>query len=157
MDNPISGDLFISDEVRASETLDEGRFILNEQEKRDIISFVNNINDDLKGTPFKISYRILNETILYYRSRKVIEKMVIENGGFDNEITFAVDLNTVFDDILMQKILPRIEGDSEKCNQCLQALLKRAKEMSWKRSEEKINFMINRFGRDNSGFTSFWN
>jgi len=157
VDNPISGDLFISDEVRASETLDEGRFILNEQEKRDIISFVNNINDDLKGTPFKISYRILNETILYYRSRKVIEKMVIENGGFDNEITFAVDLNTVFDDILMQKILPRIEGDSEKCNQCLQALLKRAKEMSWKRSEEKINFMINRFGRDNSGFTSFWN
>ena len=157
VNNPISGDLFISDEVRASETLDEGRFILNEQERKDIISYINNINADLKDTPFKISYRILNETILYYRSRKVIKKMVVTSGGFNNEIIFAEDLNTVFDDILMQKILPRIEGDSEKCNQCLQALLKRAKEMSWKRSEEKINFMINRFGRDNSGFTSFWN
>lgn len=157
VNNPINGGLFISDEVRASETLDEGRFVLNDQEKNDIISFVNNINADLKDTPFKISYRILNETILYYRSRKVIKDMVNGEGGFYNEIAFAVDLNTVFDDILMQKILPRIEGDSEKCNQCLQALLKRAKEMSWKRSEEKINFMIKRFGRDNSGFTSFWN
>ena len=83
--------------------------------------------------------------------------MVNGEGRFYNEITFAVDLNTVFDDILMQKILPRIEGDSDKCNDCLQALLKRAKEMSWKRSEEKIKFMIKRFGRDNSGFTSFWN
>lgn len=155
--NPYSGDLFISDEVRATEMIDEKRFTLDDEVKTKVISFINNINDDLKDTPFKISYRILNETILYYRSRKVINSIVNRNGGFGEDIIFNVDLNTVFDDILMQKILPRIEGDYDKCNDCLQALLKRAKEMSWKRSEEKISFMINRFGRDNSGFTSFWN
>lgn len=155
--NPFKGELFISDEVRATEMLDKERFSLEDEKKKEILDFINNINEDLEGSPFKISYRILNETILLYRSKIEIEKIIKEDGGFENGIKFNTDLNSIFDDILMQKILPRIEGDYDKCNKCLESLKTRAHSNGWSKSEEKIEFMIKRFGSDNSGFTSFWN
>ena len=57
----------------------------------------------------------------------------------------------------MQKVLPRIEGDYEKCDACLVKLATRADKNNWNQSLEKIEFMIERFGKDHSGFTSFWN
>lgn len=155
--NPRKGELFISDEVRATEMLTNGRYALDDKEQTAIIDFINNINADLDGTPFKISYRILNETILLYRAKKKIASIMAATGGFENGIEFKTDLNNIFDDILMQKILPRIEGDYEKCNSCLTKLSTRAAENDWQKSEDKIEFMIKRFGRDKSGFTSFWN
>lgn len=155
--NPRKGELFISDEVRATEMLTNGRYALTDKEQTAIIEFINNINADLEGTPFKISYRILNETILLYRAKKKIASIMDAEGGFENGIEFKTDLNNIFDDILMQKILPRIEGDYEKCNSCLTKLSTRAAENDWRKSEDKIEFMIKRFGRDKSGFTSFWN
>lgn len=155
--NPRNGSLFISDEVRATEMLTAKRFKLNNDEKEKIINFINGINEDLNGTPFKISYRILNETILLYRSKKEIASLMNENGGFEDDVTFDTELNTIFDDILIQKVLPRIEGDYEKCNSCLTKLSVRAADNEWKNSEAKIDFMIRRFGKDKSGFTSFWN
>lgn len=155
--NPREGELFISDEVRATEMLTNGRYTLEDNEQTAIIDFVNNINADLDGTPFKISYRLLNETILLYRAKKKIATIMDATGGFEKGIEFKTDLNNIFDDILMQKILPRIEGDYEKCNSCLTKLSTRATENNWQKSEDKIEFMIKRFGRDKSGFTSFWN
>ena len=155
--NPRKGELFISDEVRATEMLTNGRYALTDKEQTAMIEFINNINADLEGTPFKISYRILNETILLYRAKKKIASIMDAEGGFENGIEFKTDLNNIFDDILMQKILPRIEGDYEKCNSCLTKLSTRAAENDWRKSEDKIEFMIKRFGRDKSGFTSFWN
>lgn len=155
--NPRKGELFISDEVRATEILTNGRYTLTDKDQKDIIEFINKINEDLEGTPFKISYRILNETILLYRAKKTIKSIMTAAGGFEDGIDFKTDLNNIFDDILMQKILPRIEGDYEKCNSCLTKLRSRATENNWKKSEAKITFMINRFGTDKSGFTSFWN
>lgn len=155
--NYRKGELFLSDEVRATEMLEDGRFSLTEEEKSDIIQFINDINADLEGTPFKISYRILNETILLYRAKQRIAELMEKEGGFEEDVNFQVDLNSIFDDILMQKVLPRIEGDYEKCDKCLVALSGRAEARNWKRSFEKIEFMIKRFGKDHSGFTTFWN
>ena len=155
--NPLKGELFLSDEVRATQMIEEGRFILTPDEQNKILSFINNINEDLEGSPFKISYRILNETILLYRSKKRIAEIMNADGGFEDGVEFKTDLNTIFDDILMQKILPRIEGDYEKCSKCLNKLSARAEDSEWLRSYEKIEFMIKRFGTDKSGFTSFWN
>ena len=154
--NPYKGELFISDEVRATQMLDEGTFGLTDEEKKSIIAFINGINGDLEGSPFKISYRILNETILLYRSMKEIEDVLATD---DSVASGSIDtsLNTIFDDIVMQKILPRIEGDFEKCNKCLVALSQRAEKYDWPNSANKIEFMIERFGSDKSGFTSFWN
>ena len=155
--NPRKGDLFLSDEVRASQMIEEGRFILTDEEQTKIVDFINNINEDLEGSPFKISYRILNETILLYRSKKKIEEIMKADDGFEDGVVFNTDLNTIFDDILMQKILPRIEGDYEKCSRCLTKLSQRAEDNCWKKSLGKIEFMIKRFGNDKSGFTTFWN
>lgn len=155
--NPRKGELFLSDEVRATEMIEGGRFVITDDEQNKIIGFINNINKDLEGSPFKISYRILNETILLYRSKKKIMEIMKEDGGFEDGVEFKTDLNTIFDDILMQKVLPRIEGDYEKCSKCLNELSKRADENDWVKSLEKIEFMIKRFGNDKSGFTTFWN
>lgn len=78
-------------------------------------------------------------------------------GGFEEGVEFKTDLKTIFDEILMQKVLPRIEGDYEKCNPCLTRLSKRADDNDWVKSIDKIEFMLKRFGSDHSGFTSFWN
>lgn len=156
VENPRKWDLFRSDEVNAQEMVKE-RFGLDDSDRMNIIGFINGINEDLEGTPFKISYRILNETVLLYRAKKEIERMMKDDGGFEAGVEFKADLDTVFDDILMQKVLPRIEGDSEKCRKCLAALKSRANENGWQKSAEKIQFMIDRFGSDGSGFTSFWN
>lgn len=155
--NPRKGELFLSDEVRATQMIEEGRFVLTDNEQEKIVNFINNINEDLEGSPFKISYRILNETILLYRSKKRIEEIMNAEGGFEEGVIFKTDLNTIFDDILMQKVLPRIEGDYEKCNKCLTKLSTRAEDNDWVKSSEKIEFMIKRFGNDKSGFTTFWN
>lgn len=154
--NYRKGELFISDEVRATEMMEDGRFTLSDEEKNRIIGFINDINSDMEGTPFKISYRILNETILLYRAKQKIVELMGEEEKKDG-VEVNTDLNTVFDDILMQKVLPRIEGDFEKCDKCLVKLGDRAERMEWKQSSEKIEFMIKRFGKDHSGFTSFWN
>ena len=155
--NPLNGELFLSDEVRATQMIDEGRFILTKEEQTKILNFINDINEDLDGSPFKISYRILNETILLYRSKKRIAEIMKEEGGLADGVVFKTDLNTIFDDILMQKVLPRIEGDYEKCSKCLNKLSSRADNNEWQKSYDKIEFMIKRFGSDRSGFTSFWN
>ena len=154
---PRKGELFLSDEVRATQMLEEGRFTLTKKEQTAILGFINGINQDLEGSPFKISYRILNETILLYRSKKRIAEIMEAEGGFEDGVEFDTDLNTIFDDILMQKVLPRIEGDYEKCNKCLTKLSTRAEENEWMKSSEKIEFMMKRFGTDKSGFTTFWN
>lgn len=155
--NPRNGELFLSDEVRATQMLEEGRFILTADEQNKILDFINSINADLEGSPFKISYRILNETILLYRSKKKIAEIMAADGGFENGVEFNTELNTIFDEILMQKVLPRIEGDYEKCSKCLNKLAARAEDNDWTISSEKIEFMIKRFGSDKSGFTTFWN
>ena len=155
--NPLNGELFLSDEVRATQMIDEGRFILTKEEQTKILNFINDINEDLDGSPFKISYRILNETILLYRSKKRIAEIMKDEDGLADGVEFKTDLNTIFDDILMQKVLPRIEGDYEKCSKCLNKLSSRADNNDWKKSYDKIEFMIKRFGSDRSGFTSFWN
>ena len=153
--NYCKGAFFISDEVRATEMLEEGRFELPEDEKMQIINFINSINSDLSGTPFKISYRILNETILLYRAKRQIAELLKEEH--EDGVNINVDLNSIFDDVLMQKVLPRIEGDYEKCDACLVKLSARADRNNWEQSYDKIEFMIKRFGSDHSGFTSFWN
>lgn len=154
--NYRKGELFISDEVRATEMMEDGRFTLSDEEKNRIIGFINDINSDMEGTPFKISYRILNETILLYRAKQKIVELMGEEEENDG-VEINTDLNSIFDDVLMQKVLPRIEGDFEKCDKWLVKLGDRAERMEWKQSSEKIEFMIKRFGKDHSGFTSFWN
>lgn len=63
------------------------------------IAFLTAINFVLKGTPFELAYRALNELLL----------SVISSQPQDEETLLAV-----WDDFLMCKVLPRVEGDSDK-------------------------------------------
>ena len=135
----------LPDEVKANETIEHTPNLLDENQKAEVTNFINEVNTCLKGSPFQIAYRILNETILYYRATKIVSQS-------------EADLNKVFDDILMQKVLPRIEGDYDKTYKPLAALKTKAETKGWTKSKEKIDFMLGRFSKDDQGgFTSFWN
>ncbi len=62
------------------------------------IAFLSAINENLKSTPFELAYRALNELLLAVKCFAPKD---------------ARTLCAVWDDFLMQKVLPRIEGDSE--------------------------------------------
>lgn len=65
------------------------------------IAFLAAINAVLKATPFELAYRALNELLL---------AVVCFKPKDDAE------LQAVWDDFLMSKVLPRIDGDAEKLN-----------------------------------------
>ncbi len=66
-----------------------------------------NINKALKGTPFEVSYRVLNELTIMVG---VLLDSKKESENIDDII------NQALDHILLMKILPRIEGDSDMFN-----------------------------------------
>ncbi|MBE5201795.1 DUF3578 domain-containing protein [Pectobacterium sp. FL60-S17] len=66
------------------------------------IQFLHALNTVLDNTPFKLAYRALNELLL----------SVISHQPEDE-----IQLQAVWDDFLMCKLLPRIEGDSDKLAQ----------------------------------------
>ena len=63
------------------------------------IAFLKQVNGVLKDTPFELAYRALNELLL---------SVVCFSPEDDDE------LKAVWDDFLMTKVLPRIEGDGDK-------------------------------------------
>ncbi len=132
------------------------------------IAFLEAINSGLKNTPFELAYRALNELLL---------SIICFKPENDTE------LQSVWDDFLMSKILPRIEGDSDKLLDngegslltSLQDVLSEqladiwdesrpdllrepvaGKETMWVpcRSQQKLSWMISQL--ETNGFTAFW-
>lgn len=62
------------------------------------------INEALKGTPFEVSYRVLNELT-------IMVGVMLDNKT--EEDTLDDIINQAVNNILLMKILPRIEGDAE--------------------------------------------
>lgn len=63
------------------------------------ITFLKQVNVILENTPFKLAYRALNELLL---------AVITQKPQSD------IELQSVWDDFLMCKVLPRIEGDIDK-------------------------------------------
>ncbi|MCC5878826.1 MAG: hypothetical protein JJU03_02870 [Idiomarina sp.] len=63
------------------------------------IEFLNSVNRVLEDTPFQLAFRALNELLLAVISQKPKD---------------PITLKAVWDDFLMCKVLPRIEGDYDK-------------------------------------------
>jgi hypothetical protein len=66
---------------------------------RSSIAFIEGINEVLRHTPFELAFRALNELLL-----------AVETFAPTSEES----LRAVWDDFVMTKILPRVEGDAEK-------------------------------------------
>ena len=125
---------------------------------------LNELNKALKGTPFEVSYRVLNELT-------IMVGVLLD----DNEEGKSIDdiINQAVDNILLMKILPRIEGDADMFAikkkdvqydnrlKWLESIApdistdgKEEEKESKQTAREKIHEMIERL--DNQEFTRFW-
>lgn len=101
------------------------------------------INQVLKDTPFVVSYRVLNELVIY-------AGVLLDDGKETEEA-----INDAVDQITLMKILPRIEGDEDLLgnakdeNNRLCQLMK----VVGPQSQAKLREMNRRL---ESGFTRFW-
>lgn len=104
---------------------------------------LDDINKALKGTPFEVSYRVLNELV-------IMVAVMLDYNTEAKDIDIVI--NEAMDQILMMKVLPRIEGDDELLEKPLERLAVYAE--GYPKASAKIKEMQERLGR--SHFTSFW-
>lgn len=130
------------------------------------ISYLQEVNSRLEGTPFKIAYRTRNEFLLY-----VVNNLPYNMSADGKVLTKEFVVARALDEITSMKILSRIEGDETKITmQFLTELERIIKEGLERISSErfaieetdethksvsivKVNEMKNRLA---SGYTSFW-
>ena len=91
---------FIRRYVTADEVLEAHSDVAKELVEK-LPAQLEEINKALKGTPFEVSYRVLNELTI------MVGVMLDEGMKLDDAIAQSVN------NILLMKILPRIEGDAE--------------------------------------------
>ena len=90
--------------VTADEVLDAHKEVA--KELKDLLpKRLECINDALKGTPFEVSYRVLNELTI------MVGVLLDNENGEDTSLDDII--NQAVNNILLMKILPRIEGDAE--------------------------------------------
>ena len=97
----------------------------------------------LGKTPFRIAYRVVNELILHFYALRWENK----------EAEFEELYNKALDNILMMKVLPRIEGNEDLVKEPL-AQLATWTEVAYPKANAKIVEMRERLERCH--FTSFW-
>ena len=97
------------------------------------------INGILEIANAHIGYRVRDEIVFYMLYNSKIH---------------LLDFKDAFDNQIMQKILPRVQGSSESIKKMLEELKKLCETEKYESSLNKINFMIKRYDED--GFTSFW-
>ena len=97
----------------------------------------------LGKTPFRIAYRVVNELILHFYALRWENK----------EAEFEELYNKALDNILMMKVLPRIEGNEDLVKEPL-AQLATWTEIAYPKANAKIIEMRERL--EQSHFTSFW-
>ena len=130
------------------------------------LKYLQAVNLDLDGTPFKVAYRTRNEFLLY-----VVNNLPYNKDKEGNEISQQEVIARSLDEITSMKILSRIEGDSDKIGNLLEELGKTVSEqlkvISGKDYSEKKNDgekvysvslakLKEMEGRLKSGYTSFW-
>ena len=101
------------------------------------VAFLEDINSVLRDTPFELAYRALNELLLYVNSF----------GPDSNE-----KLQAVWDDFLMTKVLPRIDGDDDKLRiivdgksfkllEKLETVLSKQLELIWNEDKKRVDLL----------------
>lgn len=144
-ENPTSPSLYLATETKASAVvanLADDNAEKTEWLKGEVAAFLTNLNGALDGTPFKVAYRVQNELMLYFY------QLWLEDKAADWEKI----LQTSCDQILMMKVLPRVEGDGELLEKPLEELARFCEPYS--NASKKIGEMKSRL--EKSQFTSFW-
>ncbi|MGL6178023.1 MAG: McrB family protein, partial [Tannerellaceae bacterium] len=124
-----------------------------------VLDYLQAVNSELQGTPFKIAYRTRNEFLLY-----VVNNLPYNKDDNGQELSTRKVIVRSLDEITSMKILSRIEGDETKVSKVfLDKLIKTIKEklqniLNNEPLEEFISLNKLRDIKDclNSGYTSFW-
>lgn len=143
--NPTPASLYLATETKAADvvkSLSDTNAEKTDWLKQQVADFLTGLNNALDGTPFKIAYRVQNELVLYFY------QLWLEDKNADWEKILASSA----DQILMMKVLPRIEGDDELLEKPLENLLAFCDPYSHAR--DKVNEMKTRLNK--ARFTSFW-
>jgi hypothetical protein len=112
------------------------------------------VNTALKDTPFQVSYRVLNELVIYLGA--LMDESTAKGEAIDDDALPAL-IDQAMDQITLMKILPRIEGDEDMFRRSggtnvlktLQSLFSEDSD-----SYRKLKEMADRL--DRTGFTRFW-
>lgn len=144
LETPIALKEFKPSVVSASKALSEleGKKANVNIIKNQVPTLLNELNQALNGTPFKIAYRVQNELVVYIYNLYLQDK----TKRIEDLIPIAID------DILMLKVLPRIEGDEDMLELPLKELAKFVS--PYEKSKKKVEEMQERLTR--AHFTSFW-
>lgn len=116
-----------------------------------VIAYLEAINNELEGTPFKIAYRTRNEALLY----------VVNNLPYKQDDESEDDvINRALDEITNMKILSRIEGDADKIGTLLERLEKTIGEQLGEQFTTDNSVSLKKLAemkhRLDGGYTSFW-
>lgn len=111
---------------------------------------IEELNKMLEYTPFQVSYRVLNELVVY------TGVLLDEARAKGEEIDFEQIAAKAFDQITLMKILPRIEGDEDMFIRGGQNILEHLQSLFAPESVsyKKLTEMKERL--DRTGFTRFW-
>ena len=142
--------------VLALDCIDEKEYVI------DVCNKLQQINEILRKANAHVGYRVRDEIVFYMLNNKKAGNLLTEEQAFDNEI--------------MQKILPRIQGSAVSIKKMLIKLFKfcmgnqsvldqdngnvgtqmnnMADSATYKESAKKIGYMMTRYEED--GFTSYW-
>lgn len=71
-----------------------------------VLNYLEEVNNVLENTPFKVAYRTRNEFLLY-----VVNNLPYNKDEEDNELTDKYIIARALDEITSMKVLSRIEGD----------------------------------------------
>lgn len=112
------------------------------------------VNTALKDTPFQVSYRVLNELVIYLGA--LMDEATAKGEAIDDDALPAL-IDQAMDQITLMKILPRIEGDEDMFRRSgginvlktLQSLFSENSD-----SYRKLKEMADRLNR--TEFTRFW-
>lgn len=118
-ENPLTMDDLHAEYISAKEVINNCSSVIGSE---DILKYIKGemenglpqrleeINKALRGTPFTVSYRVMNELTIYLAV--LLDKA--EEDGPEISLEVCKQLaNTAIDRILLMKILPRVEGDDE--------------------------------------------
>lgn len=162
----ISADDVIENCNAVKGNIDYIKFITGKNEDGSIIKdedslprILDAINITLKDTPFEVSYRVMNELVIY------LGVLLDEQGDSVTPDKFKECVDQAFDQILLMKVLPRIGGayelfvlSNDERNSLdgknFETKLDWLKSLTSGKSKEKLEEMIKRL--DKLGFTRFW-
>ena len=151
-DDVVKLDWFMAPYINADEVIEryqgQADIIKKELPKR-----LDAINEALKDTPFQVSYRVLNELVIYLGA--LMDEATAKGKPIDDEGMPAL-IDKAVDQITLMKILPRIEGDEDIFRRQDGNVLSKMQGLFLQDTDsfKKLQEMTERLNR--TGFTRFW-